>query len=472
MNVIIEEEVLVPDVPIIEEQVLYPSNPISVEEEVLVPAIYQEVQRQYKLDPLWDSLEETPKNHIQMIVYKGKDEDYDVSFWFYDQDIRVDWGDGIIEDFVNIKAGLDRVNHKFIDGSGKLDSNGERFWFVDVTITKDNNIYNSFVLSNCIPNYQKPSGCSKSIIKAVSINREGLYTNLVCSDSSLEYPPYVEYVRIHGNYILYRNDKLNSLYIKEIKFDSKDIKFEKLIGDTFPSNYPDYPINIFNPELVGSYDIALFSGLYSPVQLRKSYDLRKFVFSSISSLFENNEIVEEVYLPEQSSENWKSLGYIFNNCIRLKRLIFPKDKTLFSYINDLTASFGLLCNLEEVENFPNENIGEFSDIAIICTGFNYFKYSMGFGNDKIKLRCFIANDSYINSLKFSKESPFDYNNPTINLLRAKFEKDSLLSLFNRLPDFTNSNSRIINIVDNPGTSELIEEDIKIATDKNWVVITK
>ena len=54
MNVIIEEEVLVPDVPIIEE-------------EVLVPAIYQEVQRQYKLDPLWDSLEETPKNHIQMI---------------------------------------------------------------------------------------------------------------------------------------------------------------------------------------------------------------------------------------------------------------------------------------------------------------------------------------------------------------------------------------------------------------------
>lgn len=61
-----------------------------------------------------------------MIVYKGRDEDYDVSFWFYDQSIRVDWGDGIIEDFVTSKAGLDRVNHKFVDGSGKLDSNGER----------------------------------------------------------------------------------------------------------------------------------------------------------------------------------------------------------------------------------------------------------------------------------------------------------------------------------------------------------
>lgn len=54
MNVIIEEEVLVPDVPIIEEQVLYPSNPISVEEEVLVPAIVQELKRQYKLDPGWN----------------------------------------------------------------------------------------------------------------------------------------------------------------------------------------------------------------------------------------------------------------------------------------------------------------------------------------------------------------------------------------------------------------------------------
>lgn len=469
MNVIIEEEVLVPDVPIIEEQVLYPSNPISVEEEVLVPAIYQEVQRQYKLDPLWDSLEETPKNHIQMIVYKGRDEDYDVSFWFYDQDIRVNWGDGIIEDILNGDIpGYNRVNHKFVDGSGKLDSNGERFWFVDITIIKDNIAYNVIELSN----YNNNQNYSKSIIKAVSINREGLYTNLKISDSSQQYPPYVEYVRVHGNYIIFRNDNLSSKFIKEIRFDSKDIRFEKLIGDTFPSNYPGYPINIFNHKLIGSYGKALFANAYSPILLNKSYDLRKFTFFSISNLFEGNTIVEEIYLPEICSENWKSLGYMLSGCIRLRRLIFPKDQSLFSYTNDLVSSFERLYNLEEVENFPNEHIGEFSDKAIICTGFNYFKYSMGFGNNKIKLRCFIANDSYINSLQFSNESPFDYGSTHINLFRAKFEKDSLLSLFNRLPDFTNSNSRTINIVDNPGTSELMGEDIKIATDKNWVVITK
>lgn len=455
-------------IPVVEEEIICPQPQIQVQEKVVVPAIVQEVQRQYKLDPLWDSLEETPKNHIQMIVYKGRDEDYDVSFWFYDQNIRVDWGDGIIEDFVNSKAGLDRVNHKFVDGSGKLDSNGERFWFVDITIIKDNITYNEINLSN----YNNNQDYSKSIIKAVSINREGLYTQLNCVCRNEQYPPYVEYIRVHGKYIIGKNDTLSSRFIKEIKFDSNDIKFEKLIGNTFPNNYPGYPINVFNPELVGSYANALFSRAYAPILLKKSYDLRKFTFSSISNLFEGNDIVEEIYLPEQSSENWKSLGYMLSGCIRLRRLIFPKDQSLFSYINNLTSSFGQLYNLEEVENFPNEHIGEFSDEAIICTGFKSFKYSMGFGNDKIKLRCFIAHDSYINSLQFSNESPFDYESTHINLLRAKFEKDSLLSLFNRLPDFTNSNSRTINIVDNPGTSELMEEDIKIATDKNWVVITK
>lgn len=455
-------------IPVVEEEIICPQPQIQVQEKVVVPAIVQEVQRQYKLDPLWDSLEETPKNHIQMIVYKGRDEDYDVSFWFYDQNIRVDWGDGIIEDFVNSKAGLDRVNHKFVDGSGKLDSNGERFWFVDITIIKDNITYNEINLSN----YNNNQDYSKSIIKAVSINREGLYTQLNCVYRNEQYPPYVEYIRVHGKHIIGKNDTLSSRFIKEIKFDSNDIKFEKLIGNTFPNNYPGYPINVFNPELVGSYANALFSRAYAPILLKKSYDLRKFTFSSISNLFEGNDIVEEIYLPEQSSENWESLGYMLRDCIRLRRLIFPKDQSLFSYINNLISSFAQLYNLEEVENFPNEHIGEFSDKAIICTGFNFFKYSMGFGNDKIKLRCFIANDSYINSLQFSNESPFDYGSTHINLLRAKFEKDSLLSLFNRLPDFTNSNSRTINIVDNPGTSELMEEDIKIATDKNWVVITK
>lgn len=214
----VQEKVVVPNIPVVEEEIICPQPQIQVQEKVVVPAIVQEVQRQYKLDPLWDSLEETPKNHIQMIVYKGRDEDYDVSFWFCDQNIRVDWGDGIIEDFVNSKAGLDRVNHKFVDGSGKLDSNGERFWFVDITIIKDNITYNEINLSN----YNNNQDYSKSIIKAVSINREGLYTQLNCVYRNGQYPPYVEYIRVHGKHIIGKNDTLSSRFIKEIKFDSND----------------------------------------------------------------------------------------------------------------------------------------------------------------------------------------------------------------------------------------------------------
>lgn len=54
MNMIIEEEVLVSDIPIIEEQVFYPSNPISVEEEVLVPATIPAPNEVEKvIDPAW-----------------------------------------------------------------------------------------------------------------------------------------------------------------------------------------------------------------------------------------------------------------------------------------------------------------------------------------------------------------------------------------------------------------------------------
>lgn len=46
---------------------------ITVQEKVVVPAIVQEVQRQYKLDPLWDSLEETSKNHKEGFLFVNKD---------------------------------------------------------------------------------------------------------------------------------------------------------------------------------------------------------------------------------------------------------------------------------------------------------------------------------------------------------------------------------------------------------------
>lgn len=57
----VQEKVVVPNIPVVEEEIICPQPQIQVQEKVVVPAIVQEVQRQYKLDPLWDSLEETSK---------------------------------------------------------------------------------------------------------------------------------------------------------------------------------------------------------------------------------------------------------------------------------------------------------------------------------------------------------------------------------------------------------------------------
>ena len=78
-----------------------------------------------------------------MIVYKGKDEDYDVSFWFYDQNIRVDWGDGIIEDFVNEQARQDRKEGILRNKSGMIISSPSEDTIdssnINVIKTLDNN---------------------------------------------------------------------------------------------------------------------------------------------------------------------------------------------------------------------------------------------------------------------------------------------------------------------------------------------
>lgn len=53
---------------------------------------------------------------------------------------------------------------------------------------------------------------------------------------------------------------------------------------------------------------------------------------------------------------------------------------------------------------------------------------------------------------------------------APLSYDAIIEIFNQLPNFKGESVRVININGCAGTSELTEEDIKIATDKNWQVI--
>lgn len=83
----------------------------------------------------------------------------------------------------------------------------------------------------------------------------------------------------------------------------------------------------------------------------------------------------------------------------------------------------------------------------------------------------ISNSSF-NGIKFSKESQFVWNNSYNNVLSITYcviSREALVDIFNQLPDFTGQSTRTMNLVGTTGAQELTEEDIKIATGKNWVI---
>ena len=81
------------------------------------------------------------------------------------------------------------------------------------------------------------------------------------------------------------------------------------------------------------------------------------------------------------------------------------------------------------------------------------------------------NEGYV-WITFDWLSPFDYQigNAHLYFQFAPLSYDAIIEIFNQLPNFKGESVRVININGCVGTSELTEEDIKIATDKNWQVI--
>ena len=57
----------------------------------------------------------------------------------------------------------------------------------------------------------------------------------------------------------------------------------------------------------------------------------------------------------------------------------------------------------------------------------------------------------------------------LSIIYCVISREALVDIFNQLPDFTGQSTRTMNLVGTTGAQELTEEDIKIATGKNWVV---
>ena len=178
-------------------------------------------------------------------------------------------------------------------------------------------------------------------------------------------------------------------------------------------------------------------------------------------------MVEELIYPQEPFLG-DSVYDNLNNSIRLRKVIYPPS---MPYIYNAGYFLNSLLSLEEL--FIPKDFGSLSERGTHINQISYFNIpDFVFDIPDCKLLDFGISNSSFNGIKFSKESQFVWNNSYNNVLSIIYcviSREALVDIFNQLPDFTGQSTRTMSLVGTTGAQELTEEDIKIATGKNWVV---
>lgn len=498
MNVIIEEEVLVPDVPIIEEQVLYPSNPISVEEEVLVPAIVQEPNEVEKvIDPAWrEYVYNVEDKFVNVIIteYPMYPPILTIAYSEENSQLRHYIGEELITPItVNYYTDIIFLNDYKETG---IDSQGRRFWVVRTTISE---------------NYDKKDIFSYSIYSQIS----AYYNGIRLQNDSVTFISVGDKIFTEKRYSIKRVP-LVQMYsfgtnLLGVKIKGKYLySFISIGGPCFPNFRGfllDEPVTIeyFPEDHIGSTSIFEISDwLYGLLKIPKMNIVEGSLFPitfACRSLkgdwnicdFSKYKFIRRSDYPKPYAGLMPQLGYysfqveeiIFpqepflgdsvydnlNNCRRLRKLIYPPS---MPYIYDAGYFLNNMYSLQEL--FIPEDFGSLSERGTCINQIQRLTIpDFVFNIPNCRLLSFGISDSAFNGIKFSKESQFVWNNSYNNVLTiidCVISREALVDIFNQLPDFTGQPTRTMSLVSSTGAQELTEEDIKIATDKNWVVITK
>lgn len=495
MNVIIEEEVLVPDVPIIEEQVLYPSNPISVEEEVLVPAIVQEPNEvEEVIDPAWrEYVYNVEDKFVNVIIteYPMYPPILTIAYSQENSQLRHYIGEELITPItVNYYTDIIFLNDYKETG---IDSQGRRFWVVRTTISEDSDkkdifSYSIYSQTSAYYNGVRLQNDSVTFIsvgdkifteKRYSIKRVPLVqmysfgTNLLGVKIKGKY--LYSFISIIGNgfpkfrgFIL--DDPITIEYFPEDHIGSNNIfeisdwlygllkipKMNIVEGSLFP-------ITFTCRSLKGDWNICDFSKYKF---IRRS-DYPKPYAGSMVQLGYYSFQVEEIIFPQEPFLG-DSVYDNLNNCRRLRKLIYPPS---MPYIYNAGYFLNSMYSLQEL--FIPEDFGSLSERGTHINQIQWLTIpDFVFDIPDCKLLDFGISNSVFNGIKFSKESQFVWNNSYNNVLTIIYciiSREALVDIFNQLPDFTGKPTRTMSLVGSTGAQELTEEDIKIATDKNWVV---
>lgn len=495
MNVIIEEEVLVPDVPIIEEQVLYPSNPISVEEEVLVPAIVQEPNEvEQAIDPAWrEYVYNVEDKFVNAIIteYPNMPTILVIGYSNSNSGLRHYIGEELITP-ITINWYTDIIFLKDYKETG-IDSQGRKFWVVRTTISENLDKRDIFSYSICSFDSTYYEGIrlvnnsltflsigdkiftekrySIKIVSLVQISSFG--TNLLGVKIKGKY--LYSFISINGNnfpkfrgFIL--DDPITIEYFPEDHINANTIFY---IPSSLYGLLRIQKMNIVEGSLIPFYnECRSIKGDWKICDFSKFKFIRKPDYPApyagpIPQMGYYSFMVEELIYPQEPFLG-DSVYDNLNNSIRLRKVIYPPS---MPYIYNAGYFLNSLLSLEEL--FIPKDFGSLSERGTHINQILYFNIpDFVFDIPDCKLLDFGISKSSFNGIKFSKESQFVWNNSYNNVLiimDCVISREALVDIFNQLPDFTGQPTRTMSLVRSTGAQELTEEDIKIATDKNWVV---
>lgn len=498
MNIIIEEEVLVPDVPIIEEQVLYPSNPISVEEEVLVPAIVQEPNEVEKvIDPAWrEYVYNVEDKFVNVIIteYPMYPPILTIAYSQENSQLRHYIGEELITPItVNHYTDIIFLNDYKETG---IDSQGRRFWVVRTTISENSDKKDIFSYSiySQISAYYNGIRLQNDSVTFISVG-DKIFTE---KRYSIKRVPLVQMysfgtnllgVKIKGKY-LYSFISIDGPCFPNFRGFLLDepvtIEYfpEDHIGSTKIFEISDWLYGLLKIPKMNIVEGSLFPITFTCRSLKGDWnicDFSKYKFirrsdypkphaGQIPQLGYYSFQVEEIIFPQEPFLG-DSVYDNLNNCRRLRKLIYPPS---MPYIYNAGYFLNNMYSLQEL--FIPEDFGSLSERGTYITQIQGLTIpDFVFNIPNCRLLSFGISDSAFNGIKFSKESQFVRNNSYNNVLtiiNCVISREALVDIFNQLPDFTGQPTRTMSLVRSTGAQELTEEDIKIATDKNWVVITK
>lgn len=481
MNVIIEEEVLVPDVPIIEE-------------EVLVPAIVQEPNEvEEVIDPAWrEYVYNVEDKFVNVIIteYPMYPSILTIAHSENNSGLRHYIGEELITP-ITINSYTDIIFLNDYKETG-IDSQGRRFWVVRTTISEslDNRDIFSYSIYSQTQTYYKGVRLQNDSVTFISVG-DKIFTE---KRYSIKRVP----VQIYSFGTNLLGVKIKGKYLYSfIRIDGNNFpKFRGFILDD-PITIEYFPEDHINSNTIFSISESLYGllriqkmniveGSLIPFYNRcrsikgdwKICDFSKFKFirkpdypaphaGSIPQMGYYSFMVEELIYPQEPFLG-DSVYDNLNNSIRLRKVIYPPS---MPYIYNAGYFLNSLLSLEEL--FIPKDFGSLSERGTHINQILYFNIpDFVFDIPDCKLLDFGISNSSFNGIKFSKESQFVWNNSYNNVLSIIYcviSREALVDIFNQLPDFTGQSTRTMNLVGTTGAQELTEEDIKIATGKNWVV---